>query len=59
MEKRTIGITLGVPDYLYSFTNEVIGITEFSLSGSKEELLDYFGFTVKELESKILELLNK
>ena len=59
LEKRTIGITLGVPDYLYSFTNEVIGITEFSLSGSKEELLDYFGFTVKELESKILELLNK
>lgn len=58
-EKRTIGITLGVKEYFYALTNEVIGINEFSLSGSREELLDYFGYTPKKLESKILELLNK
>lgn len=58
-EKRTIGVTLGVKEYFYSLTNEVIGINKFSLSGSREELLDYFGYTPQKLESKILELLNK
>lgn len=57
--ETTIGITFGVPNYYYFLTDKVIGINEFSLSGSKDELLDYFGFTEKKLESKILEILNK
>ncbi len=59
LDKKTIGITLGVPDYFYSLTDTVIGINQYGLSGSKDEVLDYFGFTAKKLESKILELLNK
>ncbi len=59
LTKKTIGITLGVKEYFYGLTDTVIGINEFSLSGTKEEVLDYFGFTAKKLESKILELLNK
>ena len=57
--EKTIGITLGVPDYFYSITDKVIGIDEFGLSGSKDELLDYFGFTEEKLQSKILEYINK
>ena len=59
LAKKTIGITLGVKEYFYKYTQDVIGIDKFSMSGSKEELLDYFGFTIKKLESKILEILNK
>ena len=40
-------------------TDKVIGINEFSLSGSKNELLDHFGFTEQKLESKILEFINR
>ena len=57
--EKTIGITLGVSDYFYRMTDNVIGINEFSLSGSKNELLEHFGFTEQKLESKILEYLNK
>lgn len=59
LKNKTIGITLGVKEYFYKYTKAVIGINEFATSGSKEELLDHYGFTVKKLESKILEILNK
>ena len=36
-----------------------ISIDEFSISGKKQELLDYFGFNEPKLESKILDILNK
>ena len=58
-EETSIAITFGVPNYYYEITNKVIGLNNFSLSGSKEELLKHFGFTVEDLESKILEYLNK
>lgn len=58
-KENLIAITLGIPDYFYNMTDKIIGIDKFSLSGSKEELLDYFGFTPSKLESKILELINK
>ena len=57
--KLTIAITLTNPEYYYKFTNKVIGINTFGLSGSKEELLKEFGFSLKELESKILEIIKK
>ena len=44
---------------LFELTKKVISIDEFSISGKKQELLDYFGFNEQELESKILEILNK
>ncbi len=59
LEKRSISITFGSPLYYYSLTKDVIGVSTFGQSGTKEELLEYFEFTPKKLESKILELLNK
>ena len=56
--KTCIAITLGSPHYFYSLTNLVIGINTFSESGSKEELLEHFGYTKELLESKILALLE-
>ena len=57
--ENTIAITLGVKNYYFELTKKVISIDEFSISGKKQELLDYFGFNEQELESKILEILNK
>ena len=57
--KLTIAITLTCKEYYYEFTKQVIGINEFGISGSKEEVLDYFMFTEEKLTSKILELLKK
>ncbi len=57
--KKTIAITLGSPNYYYELTHDVIGMETFGASGSKEEILEHFGYTAKELESKILERLNK
>ena len=58
-DKETIAITLTSPDYYYLFTNKVIGMTNFGKSGSKDDLLDYFGFTSEKLTKQILELLKK
>ena len=55
---KTIAITLTNPEYFYKFTQNVIGINTFGSSGSKEELLEKFGFSLKELESKIMEILK-
>ena len=55
----TVGITLAKSDYLYRFTSNVIGIDTFGLSGSKEDILENFGFTIDNLQSKILEYVNK
>ena len=57
--ENTIAITLGVKNYYFELTKKVISIDEFSISGKKQELLDYFGFNEPKLESKILEILNK
>ena len=57
--KKTIAITLSNPNYFYDITPNVIGINEFGKSASKEEILEYFGFTEESLQSKILEYLNK
>jgi len=56
--QKTIAITFGSCEYYYDFTRDVISISEFTLSGSKEELLDYFGFTPKKLQEKILDIIN-
>lgn len=55
----TIGITLASVEYLYKFTKNVIGINTFGLSGSREDVLENFGFTEELLQSKILEYINK
>ena len=57
-DKLTIGITLANEEYFYKLTKNVIGINTFGKSGSKEELLEYFGYTEESLQSKILEYLN-
>ncbi len=57
--EKTIAITLGSPNYYYELTRDVIGMETFGVSGGKMEILEHFGFTLKALESKILERLNK
>jgi len=58
-KKKTIAITLGCKEYFYDITKDVFGINEFGKSGTKEELLEYFGFTEEKIVSKILELVKK
>ena len=57
--KKVVAITLAKKEYFYALTKNVIGMDEFGLSGSKEDLLNYFGFDLKTLEKKILDYLNK
>ncbi|MBQ8892649.1 MAG: transketolase [Bacilli bacterium] len=59
MGRKTIGITLGSPNYFFNITNDVIGMNEFGKSGSNTELLEEFGFTEEKLVNQILELLKK
>ncbi len=57
-KKEVFAITYGVPDYYYQFTNNVFGLDHFGDSGSKEELLENFGFTSEQITDKILKILN-
>ena len=59
LKEKTIAITLGVPNYFYNLTNEVIGINTYGVSGKKEDVLKHFGFTEETLQSKIMDILNK
>lgn len=56
--KKIIGLTLGIKNYLYEYTNEVIGIEEFSLSAKKDELLNYFGLDIESIENKIIKIIE-
>lgn len=56
--KLSIAITFGVSDYYYRFTQNVIGLNSFGESANKDDLLEHFGFTVPELEEKILEIIR-
>lgn len=58
-KEKTIAITFTSPDYFYNITRDVIGMDRFSLSGKKDELLDYFSYTKEKLVNKILKILNK
>ena len=55
---KSIAITFGVKDYFYEFTNKIIGMESFGLSGDKTSLLDNFGYTVEKLTEKVLELMK-
>ncbi len=57
--KEVFAITYGVSDYYYKFTNNVIGLDHFGDSGSKEELLENYGFTSKQITDEILRTINK
>ena len=57
--KKVVGITLGVSDYYYRFTKNVIGINEFGMSAKKEDIMDNFGFTEEKLMQKILEMVGE
>lgn len=57
-DKLSIAITFGVSDYYYRFTRNVIGINTFGESANKDDLLEHFGFTVPELEEKVLEIIR-
>ena len=57
-DKLSIAITFGVSDYYYRFTRNVIGLNSFGESANKDDLLEHFGFTVPELEEKVLEIIR-
>ncbi len=56
---KIIGITFGVKDYYYRFTNKVIGLDSFGKSAPKEDLLNYFGYDIESLTNKVLELIGE
>ena len=58
-KKEVFAITFGVSDYYYHFTNNVIGLDTFGASGTKEELLENYGFTEKQITDEILRILNR
>ena len=57
-DRLSIAITFGVSDYYYRFTRNVIGLNSFGESANKDDLLEHFGFTVPELEEKVLEIIR-
>ena len=58
-EKPVFAITFGVSDYYYKYTNNVIGLDHFGDSGTKDELLEEYGFTEKQITDYILSIINK
>lgn len=58
-DKLSIALTFGVSDYYYRFTKNVIGLNNFGKSAKKEDLLNHYGFTVEELEKKILAIIKE
>ena len=57
-KRKVIGITFGVRDYYYRFTNKVIGLNRFGLSAKGDVLLDYFGFTEEKLTEEIKKIIG-
>ncbi len=57
--EKTIAITLGSPNHYYELTSNVIGMKNFGKSGPKSDVLEYFGYTVKDITDKVLEIINK
>ena len=57
--KDIFAITFGVADYYYQFTDKVFSIDHFGDSGSKEELLENYGFTPKQITDEIIRVINK
>ncbi len=57
--KDIFAITFGVADYYYQFTDKVFSIDHFGDSGSKEELLENYGFTPKQITDEIIRIINK
>ena len=58
-DKKIIAVSYGVSDNYYRFTNNVIGVNEFGLSASKNDVLDYFGLTKDKLYERILEIVKE
>lgn len=57
-EEKTIAITFGVKNYYYPFTKNVIGMTTFGASGSKEDVLNHFEYDIASLTEKILKMIG-
>ncbi len=57
-KNKTVAITFGVSEYYYHFTNKVIGMSNFGVSGKKEDVLKHFEYDVITLSEKIIELVS-
>ncbi len=55
---KVFGITYGIRDYYYKFTNNVIGLNEFGISAKKSDILEHFGFTVEKVTQEILRIVG-
>lgn len=52
-KKKVIGITFGVRDYYYRFTDKVIGLDTFGVSAKKEDILNHFDLNADLIAEKI------
>ena len=55
---KVIGITFGVRDYYYRFTDKVIGMDKFGISAKKEDVLNHFDFNADIIAEKIRDYLG-
>ena len=57
-KENVIGITYGVRDYYYRFTDKVIGMDTFGISAKKEDVLNHFDFNADIIAEKIRDYLG-
>ena len=57
-KSKVIGITYGVRDYYYKFTDKVIGMDTFGISAKKEDILNHFDFNADLIAEKIRDYLG-
>ena len=57
-KRKVIGITFGVKDYYYKFTDKVIGMDTFGISAKKEDVLNHFSFNADLITEKIKDYLG-
>ncbi len=57
-KENVFGITFGVKDYYYHFTDKVFGMDTFGISAKKEDILNNFEFNVDLIANKIHDFLG-
>ena len=57
-DHQIIGITYGVKERFYRFTNKVIGLNEFGASGKKDDVLKFFNLDKDSVLEKVLEIIK-
>lgn len=58
-KEKTVAITFGVKNYFYQYTNNVIGMKEFGKSGKKDDILNFFGYSIDSLTKEIIKMVGE